>query len=486
MTTHNFVRSLTIASALTASLAFVDPAAAQSPTPPPTETPEASAPAEDPKATPPADLGWLKDREITMQHFRPLDRRGINMFETPKEPGAEYTGFKLDWGAAFTSQVQDLSHSNTALPNVVGGVNQNQLADIGFWFNNSTANLYLNAQLARGIRVQLTSYLSSRHHNETWVKDGFLLVDASPIDLKPLNKLMEKVTLRMGHFEINYGDAHFRRTDNGQAMYNPFIGNLIMDAFTTEVGGEAYLRHKGFLAMASLTGGEVRGTVLSPGKRSPSVIGKLGFDRQVQENLRVRLTGSLYRNNNSLSNTLYGGDRAGSRYYYVVENVAATESAQFTSGMINPGFRNEVTAVQINPFVKYGGLEVFGVFERAEGKASAVSGSPRSVRVARPRRRRRTCPFPDGTAPWRCTADTHGTRGASGRRHREWRGSLPRTRCSGRCARTRSAPTARARRRRHTCRSHGGTARARCTDDTPRTRATYARRRRESEGSPRS
>src|SRR5690606_15015796 len=128
----------------------------------------------------------------------------------------------------------------------------------------------------------------------------------------------------------------FRRTDNGQAMYNPFIGNLIMDAFTTEVGGEAYLRHKGFLAMASLTGGEVRGTVLSPSKRSPSVIGKLGFDRQMNDDLRVRLTGSLYRNNNSLSNTLYGGVRAGSRYYYVVENVAATESAQFTSGMINP------------------------------------------------------------------------------------------------------------------------------------------------------
>jgi hypothetical protein len=371
MTTHNIVRSFTVVSALAASLAFADIAAAQSATPTPPETPEASAPAEDPKNTPPADLGWLKDREITMQHFRPLDRRGINMFETPKEPGVEYTGFKLDWGAAFTSQVQDLSHSNTALPNVVGGVDQNQLADIGFGFNNSTANLYLNAQLARGIRVQLTSYLSSRHHNETWVKDGFLLVDASPLDIEPLNKLMEKVTLRMGHFEINYGDAHFRRTDNGQAMYNPFVGNLIMDAFTTEVGGEAYLRHKGFLAMASLTGGEVRGTVLSPGKRSPSVIGKLGFDRQVKENLRVRLTGSLYRNNNSLSNTLYGGDRAGSRYYYVVENVAATESAQFTSGMINPGFRNEVTAVQINPFVKYGGLEVFGVFERAEGKGSA-------------------------------------------------------------------------------------------------------------------
>ena len=370
MTTHNIVRSFMIVSALTASLAFAIPAAAQGTPPAPPDT-ETSAPAEDPQTTPPADVNWFKERPITMQHFRPLDRRGINMFETPKEPGVEYTGFKLDWGAAFTSQVQNLSHSNTAQPNIVNGVNLNQLADIGFGFNNATANLSLNAQLARGIRVQLTSYLSSRHHNETWVKDGFLLVDASPIDIKPLNKLMEKVTLRVGHFEINYGDAHFRRTDNGQAMYNPFIGNLIMDAFTTEVGGEAYLRHKGFLAMGSITGGEIRGTVLSPGQRSPTLIGKLGYDRQMNERLRVRMTGSFYHTDKSMSNTLYGGDRAGSRYYYVVENVASTESAQFTSGMINPGFRNEVTAVQINPFVKYGGLEVFGVFEQSEGKATA-------------------------------------------------------------------------------------------------------------------
>ena len=40
------------------------------------------------------------------------------------------------------------------------------------------------------------------------------------------------------------------------------------------------------------------------------------------------------------------------------------------SGAINPGFRNQVTAMQLNPFVKFGGLELFGVVERAEGRAS--------------------------------------------------------------------------------------------------------------------
>jgi hypothetical protein len=93
----------------------------------------------------------------------------------------------------------------------------------------------------------------------------------------------------------------------------------------------------------------------------------------VRPNVRARLTGSMYLANKSASNTLYGGDRSGSRFYWVMENTAATESANFTSGLINPAFRNKVRAMQINPFVKVGGLEVFGVIEQAKGKGSAES-----------------------------------------------------------------------------------------------------------------
>ena len=349
-------RFFSYATAAGVLLALSSPAHAQEATPTP--------PAHD---TAPA---WKTGREIPIQYFRPLDKRGINVFETTKDPGVEFTGFKLDFGASFTSQVQNLSHSNTAVPNMVSGVNTNQLADIGFGFNNSTANLALNAQLAPGIRVALTSYLSSRHHNETWVKDGYIQMDQSPIDFAPLKMLFEIATVRVGHMEINYGDAHFRRSDNGNAMYNPFVGNYILDAFTTEIGGEVYLKTAGIIAMGALTGGEIRGTVLTPGQRGPTLIGKLGVDRQMNKDLRVRLTGSMYKANKSMNSTLYGGDRAGSRYYYVLENTAATETAQKDSGLINPGFKNKVTAFQVNPFVKFRGFEMFGVLERAEGKSS--------------------------------------------------------------------------------------------------------------------
>jgi hypothetical protein len=373
-------RTLQIAIAMSAVLALAWPAAAQTtePTAPATDktSTEKAAPATDPvktekeKAEEAAKESWTKGRKIHMQYFRPQDKRGLNVFETTKEAGADFNGFRLDFNAAFTSQVQSLSHKNTAAPNIVSGVNANQLADIGFGFNNSTANLALNAQLAPGIRVALTSYLSSRHHNETWVKDGYIQIDESPIDLLPLKMLFNIATVRVGHMEINYGDAHFRRSDNGNAVYNPFVGNYLLDSFTTEVGGEVYLKTMNVIAMGAITGGEIRGTVVNPGQRGPAIIGKLGYDKQFTDDLRVRLTGSLYKTSKAASNTLFGGDRAGSRYYWVLENTAATETAQAFSGTINPGLKNKVTAFQINPFVKVRGFELFGVIERAEGRAS--------------------------------------------------------------------------------------------------------------------
>jgi hypothetical protein len=365
-------RTLTLATAFAVLIALAAPAAAQDPG----NTPAGGATAADPAKTDEQDKAqaaldaWKKGRPQTIQYMRLQDKRGLNVFETTKDPGVEFTGFKLDFGAAFTSQVQNLAHENTAVAVMNNGVNANQLQNIGFGFNNSSANLYVHAQLAPGIRVQLTTYLSSRHHNETWVKDGYIQIDQSPIDWAPAKMLLEIATVRVGHMEINYGDAHFRRSDNGNALYNPFVGNYIMDAFTTEIGGEVYLKPGPVVAMAAVTGGEIRGTVLTPEQRGPVFIGKLGFDKQMNDALRVRLTGSMYRADKALSNTLYGGDRAGSRYFWVMENTAATENGNATSGYINPGFKNKVLAMQINPFVKYRGAEVFGVIERAEGKAS--------------------------------------------------------------------------------------------------------------------
>ena len=312
---------------------------------------------------------------IEIQYMRASDQRGINVFESPKEAGAAYTGFKLAIGGAFTQQFQNLTHQNAAAlkPGKDANgkdVNLNALIPIGSGFNNATANIYFNAQLARGIRVAVETYASARHHQESWIKDGYFLIDGSPFESALVDKLMEYTTLKVGHFEVNYGDQHFRRSDNGQALYNPFVGNFIIDAFTTEIGAEAYLRHDGYMGMLGVTGGEVHGQVTAPGQRGPAYLAKAGVDKQLGSDIRVRLTGSLYKKDRSASNTLTSGDRAGSRYYDVLENVTSTETANAWSGAIQSGMRNMVTAFVVNPFVKVGGAEFFGNIETMTGAAA--------------------------------------------------------------------------------------------------------------------
>jgi len=368
-----------------AALAAATPALAQQAAPVTVASTDTAGRAAPPMATP-ADTQPRKAKDqnrvpryiaapIEIQHMRAPDQRGLNVFESPKEAGASYTGFKLNIGGAFAQQFQNLTHQNTAVArpgkDATGkDVNLNSLIPIGSGFNNATANIYFNAQLARGIRVAVETYASARHHQESWIKDGYFLIDGSPIENPLLDKIMEVATLKVGHFEINYGDEHFRRSDNGQALYNPFVGNFVIDAFTTEIGAEAYLRKNGYIGMVGITGGEVHGQVTAPGQRGPGYLAKVGIDRQLGSDVRVRLTGSMYKKDRSASNTLTSGDRAGSRYYDVLENVTSTETANAWSGAIQSGMKNMVTAFVVNPFVKVGGAEFFGNVETMTGAAS--------------------------------------------------------------------------------------------------------------------
>ncbi len=308
-------------------------------------------------------------------NLRPYDKEGINQFETKKEE-SEFNGVKAKLGAGFTQQFQSLDHKND------GSVELYRL-DPGFGL--AMANLYLDAQLADGILLNLTTYLSSKHHQETWVKGGFLQIDKIPFQGKLWQDLSKIITIKAGHFEVNYGDAHFRRNDGGHAMYNPFVENYIMDAFATEIAGEVYAQKNGVIGMVGVSNGLINGghqATLKPGsttetyKRSPSLYAKVGIDKNLNEDTRVRLTGSVYHNNNQGRNTLYAGDRTGSQYFMamapaITSGAASTPANNYATGRLTPNFANQITALQLNGFVKYKGLEFFGTLENAKGKVHA-------------------------------------------------------------------------------------------------------------------
>ncbi|GAA5225119.1 hypothetical protein GCM10025777_57500 [Membranihabitans marinus] len=299
----------------------------------------------------------------SLDNYREPDKNGVNVFEPEKDTTSTFQHVKVRLGGSFALQFQALSHENSgALP----------LKEIGENFNLATANLDLDVALYDGVNMHLRTYLSSRHHPAPYVKGGYFQVDKLDFISKDFLKgIMDYVTVKVGHMENNYGDAHFRRSDNAQTIYNPFVGNLIMDGFTTEVGAEVYVNKDGFLGMVGLTNGKLNQGVDNPGVTSPSFVAKLGYDNMIADELRFRLTGSIYSTSKVANSYLYSADRAGSRYYFVLESEDASSSGNFRSGRYDPKLSNEITAFIINPFVKYRGLEFFGTLEIANGKADA-------------------------------------------------------------------------------------------------------------------
>ena len=315
-----------------------------------------------------------------VQFTRPGDKLGLNQFETTKEETVPYEGLKVKLGAGFSQMFQSLKHSNSGAvalyPRLAPG------------FGIAQANLNIDVQLYDGVKLNLTTYLAARHHNEAWVKGGYIQFDKLPFKGQLWDDLMKYATVKMGHMEINYGDQHFRRTDGGNAIHNPFIENYIMDAFATEIAGEVYLQHNGVMGMVGLSNGLINGTqqsqILVVGTdttgyhRNPSIYLKGAVDKNLGE-VRVRGAASLYYNNSSGRSTLYAGDRTGSNYFMVMENETATSSANATSGRFSPNLTNQILAVQLNGFVKAKGLELFGTYENAKGRTigEKVAGSPK-------------------------------------------------------------------------------------------------------------
>lgn len=305
-----------------------------------------------------------------LQYYVAPDQTGLNQFEAPFTTDIEFDGIDVRLGGSNTLQFQGINHDNDA----------GDLAELESNFNLATSNLDLDVALAPGLRMHLRTYLSSQHHPEAYVKGGYLQMDTFDfIEEGFLSGLSDHIRIKVGHMEPNYGDNHFRRSDNGATIHNPFVGNYIMDSFTTEVGGEVYLYNGPIFGMIGLTNGKLnQSTVEGPIKAKPSILAKIGFDNQVSDDFRFRLTGSLFRVSQNSSIYLYAGDRAGSRYYNVIE------PGNFRSGRFAPTFTpgrgaepaaGEMTSIMINPFLKYQGLEIYGVFENVSGQIETETSS---------------------------------------------------------------------------------------------------------------
>lgn len=281
-------------------------------------------------------------------------------FEQEKKNPEDFKDVKVYVGADFALQLQAINHTASI-----------ELLDIKSNFNLPTANMSINADLAPGISVHINNFLSSRHHNEAWVEGGYMLIDYLPF-LPAANNIMKYITIKAGVFNPNYGDGHFFRSNNAAVTNNPFVGNWIMDSYTTNPGIEFMYRNNGIIALVGTNNGRLnygRGNDIG---KELVFNWKVGYDKQLNDDLRVRATLSGYHvGKNHSGSYLWDGDRAGARYYNVMQAVDADDN--FRSGRWSPSSGQvDMTSLQANAFVKFKGLEVFGIYENMTGVRRGV------------------------------------------------------------------------------------------------------------------
>jgi hypothetical protein len=349
-----------------------------------------------------------------IQYTRAYDQTGINVFEPSKMDNNVYDGFKIKIGGSFTQDYQSFKSENKAnyvKTSATNALNKNYL--YGFikaedtlssnltGFNTAMANLNFDIQIGDGIRVFLENYMSARHHNEFWVKGGYIQIDKLPMFNNP-EWFSKYVRVKIGHFQPNYGDFQFRRSDGGNTIFNPFTENLILDAFTTEIGGEVYLfPTENLMVMGGMSGGFINGNInkqpdainafkVVATKRNPSIFAKIAYDAK-SDDLRYRLSASIYHNSNIQRNTLFAGDRTGSHWFGVMEpatigglpisigtspsDPAKQAGPNFTSARFDPGVTNKLTTINISPFIKFKGLEIQGGMDLISGGTYADTTS---------------------------------------------------------------------------------------------------------------
>lgn len=281
-----------------------------------------------------------------------------NVFEAPKDTSV-FNGVEFNWNADLTFYYQGLDH--------------NYGDDIKGGLLLPTANLDINAKIMSGFNVKLETMLSSHHHHETFVKGGYASMDNLDFIYPGFAKdFMDNATIKIGVDDINYGDYHFRRTDNADVMRNPFVNNMGVEGYMQAGFVELLYRFPSTnsFILGGITNGEVNPDDIADGegKKAYSYYAKAGWDSQVSDSTRVRLSQSGFFVNNTSKNRLYMGDKAGN----VPTHIFASSSDYYPNGDFNAvwnavaGYK-DLTATMTNLFLKHNNTEFFGLVEFANG-----------------------------------------------------------------------------------------------------------------------
>ena len=192
-------------------------------------------------------------------------------------------------------------------------------------FQTAWGNLSFMAEIGDGdILVFADLYLSSRPHaSQTYGNEGYMLFRRIPgeSDVSDFlnDSIFRHVNIKAGHFEIDFGDAHYRKTDNAWTSRNPLVGNYLINPDVEEIGVEVFSKpHWPVGWLVGVTSGTTTEN-LNEGRGMAAVHGKLWWE----PNDDFRISASAYYVDHSdnppsgagsTSGRLFSSSRAGGVY----------------------------------------------------------------------------------------------------------------------------------------------------------------------------
>ena len=281
---------------------------------------------------------------------------------------------ELSIGVHTVGTLQDLDHENAF------NADGKRLGDLEPGFQTAWGNLDFLATFGEEKEIEMffDLYIASRNHpSQTYGHEGYLIVRDLPKSLQGftlLDRALDHVDLKVGHFEADFGDHRLRRSDNADVQKNPFIGNFVIDPEFVEVGAEV---SGGSDRLSWMVGfGNGTNTEDFQDERGTSLRAKV--TALPVENLRTSLSyytvdhsGNPVRAGGGSAAQLYSGNRSGERYGGILGGGQAP-------GQVLPQAGQDLTAYQLDVTWSGTPVELYASYGRtsdADTNGSAV-GSP--------------------------------------------------------------------------------------------------------------
>jgi hypothetical protein len=244
-------------------------------------------------------------------------------------------------GLQTVGRFQTLDQHDVSVQSIAGASAGTYVAQRGLdpGFQTPFADVTFLGTIPNKMEIYFDEYIASRPHpSTTYGHEGYMIFEGlpAPFDTGPIAKLFEYVNVKVGAFDIDYGDDNYRRSNNARVQNNPLIGNPLVDPNVEEIGGEIYSVKGPIYGLFGVGGGST--TEHFDIGYQPSIHGKI-WAYPVPE---VRTAISAYH--------VHLGDSADESYLYANGRSGGTFAGVFGNpddpGQILPQAGKDVTAVQ--------------------------------------------------------------------------------------------------------------------------------------------